>query len=100
MNKTRVLSINAQEGLLIGENNDTIFAFFSHHNTILVCHSPWSEDDFEIPENLTSYEVSVNWAAHISITGWAKDGERDSHWFKEQNRAITAEAVKKIKAKK
>jgi hypothetical protein len=100
MHKTRVLSINAQEGLLIGEDNDTIFAFFSHHNTILIVHTPWTEDDFEIPKNLESYEVAVDWASHISLTGWAKYADRDTHWFKEQNRAITAEGVLKIKAKK
>ena|SRR5712675_2388730 len=97
MHKTRVFSINAQEGLLIGESNDTIFAFFSHHNSILICLTPWSDDDFEIPKNLESYEVSINCATHLSLTGWAKDAERDSHWFKEQNRAITRKALKNIK---
>lgn len=90
MHKTKVININLQEGILVSEDDKTVFAFFSHHNTILVLHSPWTDDDIEIPDPVSSYEVSAISADHLTIAGYAKDEEREAHWFKEQNKKLSS----------
>jgi hypothetical protein len=88
IHKTFVLPVNAQEGLIMGENNHTIFAFYSHHNAIIIATTPWGKGDFQIPPIMQSYEVTR--CAHLSITGWADDGDRCAYWFKERNKAIAS----------
>lgn len=76
-NKTKMFSVNLQQGFIIDSHNSNIFAAYSHNLKTVLCKVPWTRNDFEIPASLEKYILLSGLTDSFSLTAYTNSGQKD-----------------------
>jgi hypothetical protein len=73
---TKLFRVNLNEGFIVDRVSGTLYGAYQHTHAAVITVAPWTEHDFEIPEELKDYKVYNKMVAHFALTGWTSSGHR------------------------